>query len=343
MATNTADKATGFESSLDKGKNAIEALLTLEEEPQPVEEAKTEEVVTEPETEELEETELADEAEETESLDDEGLEDDELEEEGLEADQVKEEGQEQPTVHSISVNGEEIEVTLDELKNGYSRQSDYTRKTQELANQRKEADTELGAVREERAIYTQLLDQMRNQLESGMQNEPDWVSLAENDPVGYNAHRATWDENKKKQDAVLAEQQRMLQQSQQEQMQNLQAHVQNEAQLLNNAIPEWRDSKKATTEKAEIKQYAMGTLGFTEQELNQIFDHRAVLGIRKAMLYDRTEEAVKKKPVVASKAKVARPGNSNVPVSPNKGKRLRQRLRKSGKMSDASKVIEQML
>ena len=291
MATNTADKATGFESSLDKGKNAIEALLTLEEESQQVEEAKTEEVTTEPETEELEETEFADEAEETESLDDEGLEDDELEEEGLEADQVKEEGQEQPTVHSISVNGEEIEVTLDELKNGYSRQSDYTRKTQELANQRKVADTELGAVREERAIYTQLLDQMRNQLEAGMQNEPDWVSLAENDP----------------------------------------------------AIPEWQDSKKATTEKAEIKQYAMGTLGFTEQELNQIFDHRAVLGIRKAMLYDRTQEAVKKKPVVASKAKVARPGNSNVPVSPNKGKRLRQRLRKSGKMSDASKVIEQML
>ena len=184
---------------------------------------------------------------------------------------------------------------------------------------------------------------MRQQIEAGMQNEPDWVSLAENDPVGYNSQRATWDENKKKQDAVLAEQQRMLQQSQQEQMQNLQAHVQNEAQLLNNAIPEWQDSKKATTEKAEIKQYAMGTLGFTEQELNQIFDHRAVLGIRKAMLYDRTQEAVKKKPVVASKAKVARPGNSNVPVSPNKGKRLRQRLRKSGKMSDASKVIEQML
>ena len=49
MATNTADKATGFASSLDKGKSAIEALLTLEDESQQVEEAKTEEVVTESE------------------------------------------------------------------------------------------------------------------------------------------------------------------------------------------------------------------------------------------------------------------------------------------------------
>jgi hypothetical protein len=212
-----------------------------------------------------------------------------------------------------------------------------------LANQRKNAEAENSAVREERAIYTQLLDQMRNQLESGMQNEPDWVTLAENDPVGYNSQRASWEENKKKQDAVLAEQQRMLQQSQQEQMQNLQAQVQNEAQLLVNAIPEWQDPKKAANGRAELKQYAVTELGFSEDELNQIYDHRAVLAIRKAMLHDKTQESVKKKPVVATKAKVARPGTSNVPVTPHKGKRLRQRLAKSGKMSDATKVFESML
>jgi len=61
------------------------------------------------------------------------------------------------------------------------------------------------------------------------------------------------------------------------------------------------------------------------------------------MLHDKTQESVKKKPVVATKAKVARPGTSNVPVTPHKGKRLRQRLAKSGKMSDATKVFESML
>jgi len=338
MSTNPAN-ATGFNSSLDNGKEAIEALLTQEEESQESIEAQEEQVVEEA-PEELE-AEATEEVEEAEEFEDEEY-DDELEEE-LEANQVEEEGQEQPSIYTINVDGVEQEVTLDELKSGYSRQSDYTRKTQELANQRKQAETEFNAVREERAIYTQLLDQMRNQLDAGMQNEPDWVSLAENDPVGYNSQRASWEENKKKQDAVLAEQQRMLQQSQQEQMQNLQAQVQNEAQLLVSAIPEWQDSKKAASGRAELKQYAITELGFSEQELNQIYDHRAVLAIRKAMLHDKTQESVKKKPVVATKAKVAIPGNSNVPVTPNKTKKLRQRLAKSGKMSDAAKVFESML
>jgi|TARA_X000001382_G_scaffold2893_1_gene3252 hypothetical protein len=338
MSTNNAN-ATGFNSSLDNGKEAIEALLTQQEESQKSIEAKEEQVVEEA-PEELE-AEATEEVEEVEELEDEEY-DDELEEE-LEANQVEEEGEEQPSIYTISVDGVEQEVTLDELKSGYSRQSDYTRKTQELANQRKNAEAETNAVREERAIYTQLLDQMRNQLEAGMQNEPDWVALAENDPVGYNSQRASWEENKKKQDAVLAEQQRMLQQSQQEQMQNLQAQVQNEAQLLVNAIPEWQDPKKAANGRAELKQYAITELGFSENELNQIYDHRAVLAIRKAMLHDKTQESVKKKPVVATKAKVARPGTSNVPVTPHKGKRLRQRLAKSGKMSDATKVFESML
>lgn len=50
--------------------------------------------------------------------------------------------------YTIKVNGEEVEVTLDELQNGYQRQSDYTKKTQELASER------------ERLAAYQTLDQM---------------------------------------------------------------------------------------------------------------------------------------------------------------------------------------
>ena len=337
MANNA--KATGFETTLDTSRETIEAMLTQQEESQQATTEKAEEVAEEPTEEIAEELE-----EDQEALPEEGEDDSELEEElELESDQVEEDGQEIPTVYTINVNGEEQEVTLEELQSGYSRQSDYTRKTQELANQKKDSETELNAVREERAIYTQLLDQMRQQLSVGMQEEPDWVNLAENDPIGYNTQRAAWDESQKKQNAVLAEHQRMLQQSQQEQMQNLQAHVHNEGQLLQNAIPEWRNEKKATTEKAEIKQYAVNTLGFTEQEISQIFDHRAVLGIRKAMLYDKMQETTKKKPVVSTRAKVARPGASNVKVTQPKSKQARQKLAKSGSMHDAAKVFESML
>lgn len=39
-------------------------------------------------------------------------------------------------LYEVVVNGETLQVTLDELLKGYSRQADYTRKTQELAQQR---------------------------------------------------------------------------------------------------------------------------------------------------------------------------------------------------------------
>ena len=40
-------------------------------------------------------------------------------------------------LYKLTVNGEETEVTLEELKKGYSRQSDYTRKTEKLSQDRK--------------------------------------------------------------------------------------------------------------------------------------------------------------------------------------------------------------
>ena len=48
------------------------------------------------------------------------------------------ENEEQPTgnLHTVKVDGVEQQVSLDELQNGYQRQADYTRKTQELASER---------------------------------------------------------------------------------------------------------------------------------------------------------------------------------------------------------------
>lgn len=43
------------------------------------------------------------------------------------------EATEAPTPYTVKVDGDEVEVTLDELLSGYQRQADYTRKTQEVA------------------------------------------------------------------------------------------------------------------------------------------------------------------------------------------------------------------
>lgn len=47
---------------------------------------------------------------------------------------------EAPATYVVKVDGQEIEVSLDELLGGYQRQADYTRKTQTLAEQAKELE-----------------------------------------------------------------------------------------------------------------------------------------------------------------------------------------------------------
>ena len=176
--TNNA-KPTGFETDIDKAANAFEAMLTPQEE---VEETEVEEQEAELAQEELEEEEVLEEEEE-EAL--EASEDFEDETEQSEESQVETEETEQPLSFTVKVDGEELEVSQDELIRGYSRQKDYTRKTQEIAEVRKQIEAESSQVEEERQIYKELLPKLKTIYENGMEAEPDWEALEKADPTTY--------------------------------------------------------------------------------------------------------------------------------------------------------------
>lgn len=66
-----------------------------------------------------------------------GLTNDEVEDDGAGAEGSEEQGVEDDSPRfTVTIDGAEVEVTLDELRNGYLRQSDYTRKTQGVAAER---------------------------------------------------------------------------------------------------------------------------------------------------------------------------------------------------------------
>ena len=67
---------------------------------------------------------------------------------------------------TVKVAGKEVEVDLDELKSGYSRQSDYTKKAQALADERKNFEQDRDSVLLERQQYSQLLGALQQQLVS---------------------------------------------------------------------------------------------------------------------------------------------------------------------------------
>ena len=249
----------------------------------------------------------------------------------------------QPQTFTVKVDGQEIEVTQEELINGYSRQQDYTRKTQELSQQRKTIEQQQAELAQRDAIYSQLLPKMEAQLKGELANEPDWNALYEDDPVGYVREKQLWDEKKEKLSAVSAEQQRLQQEAFAKQQKQIEEFVQYGNQRLLEIIPEWQNPEVAAKEKAAISEYAMRELEYTPEEIQQVYDYRALLGLRNAWLNSRTVEATKKKPTQKAPARVARPGTTNRPKTTTPVKKAKQRLAKTGKTSDAAKVFEQLI
>jgi len=268
--------------------------------------------------------------------------DDETDTEQSELDEDTEE-QEQPQVFSVKVDGKEVEVTLDELQKGYSRTQDYTRKTQQIAEVRKQTEAELSAVRAEREQYAQLLSALESQVQQVAQPNIDWDRLYQEDPIEWVRQREVMRDNQEKAAAIQSEKQRLSQLSQQEQAQFMQQKLQHEQEALLAAIPDWKDAKKAQAEKALLVEFGQ-KIGFTPDELKSVVDHRAVLMLRKAALYDQMmSKRGNIKPVTNNGPRPAKPGAAGRVSNTTEAVRAQQRVAKTGRVDDAANAIFQLL
>ena len=253
------------------------------------------------------------------------------------------EEEEQPQVFTVKVDGKEVEVTLDELQKGYSRTQDYTRKTQQIAEVRKQTEAELQAVRAEREQYAQLLDALQAQVQQAAQPQVDWDRLYQEDPIEWMKQREVMRDNQERAAAIQSEQQRLAQLSQQEQAQQTQKLLEQEQEALVAAIPEWKDAKKAQAEKAMLVQFGQ-KIGFTPDELKNVIDHRAVVMLRKAALYDQMmSKRGQIKPVTNNGPRPAKPGAAGRVSSNTEALRAQQRLAKTGRVDDAADAIYKLL
>ena len=255
--------------------------------------------------------------------------------------ELEEDAQEEtkPEVFTVKVDGKEVEVTLEELQKGYSRNQDYTRKTQQVAEARKAAEAELQAIRAEREQYAQLLGALSEQVKTAADPKIDWDRLYQEDPIEWVRQREVMRENQEKAAAIQSEQQRLAQLSQQEQAQQRQALLAQEQEALVAAIPEWKDAKKAQAEKAMLVQFGQ-KIGFTPDDLKNVVDHRAVVMLRKAALYDQMmSKRGQIKPVTNNGPRPAKPGAAGRVSSNTEAMRAQQRLAKTGRVDDAAVAI----
>ena len=233
-------------------------------------------------------------------------------EDAYEADDGEEYDEEPPQVYTVKVDGEEVEVTLDELQNGYSRQQAYTKRSMELAEQRKAFEAEQAETRQIRDAYAQQLDQLAAQIQQTTQQEPDWRALAETmSERDLFLYKAEWDQQKEYQKQVQAEQQRIAAEKSREQEQELRKHLEVQRTDMLNRIPAWQDEEVREAERREVISYAQKRIGFSEEEIANASDARAIELLYKAWQWDQLQEkkpAAKKRTRKAPKmAKAGRP------------------------------------
>ena len=251
----------------------------------------------------------------------------------------------------ITINGKTQKVNLDELKEGYSKGSDYTRKTMELSEQRRSIDTELDTISKDKEAVKKMRDEYAQKLqvvEQNLQTEDniDWVALAQSDPTDYAIKKAEFDRNKDLQLQIQQERQKLAEEKRKEQEQIYQNHIQNERGKLIDIMPIFGDEQKAPKIMKDIGEFAMKQ-GYTEQEVNMVVDHRAVKTLHDAMKYNQLLERknLKDKKVKPANRVVSSEGK-NETKSTDKQLRVNDRmkqLKKSGNVKDAQKVLSAML
>ncbi len=336
--------------SLWEAQTAILGLLEPEEETPKEEEAKPEE--SEESTEETQDAAPEEEAEEVESEEEESEEEDVSEESDEE--EEPEENDDTPELYTVRVNGEDHQVTAEELVKGYSRQADYTKKTQELSQYRQQLDQasqfyqqEVAATQEARQQYISSIANAIQLNHSSLKEYEniDWERLKVEDKEEYLTKR---DDYREAQNNVEKLKQTYDQESQNqaaEQQQQFQQWAQGEHSKLVSIIPDWGVPQKQQAIAKELREFAF-TKGFQEEELKQLFDHRSILILMQAKAWEDDQKRAKgiKAKKIKNKPKVARSGKGTTKSDSSKSKSTAKmkRLRQTGNVDDAASLLEDL-
>ena len=333
MANDTTASASVQPMTAESAANAIEAMMS-------------DEVGEQQDLEAQQDDELdSDVDDSSEQLDDDesDAEEDAADDDESDDEESKDEQQDEPQTFTVKVDGKEVDVTIDELRQGYSRTEDYTRKTQALAQERKAAQAEFESVRQERQQYAQLLGALQQQLAQAEAAPVDLNALYESDPIEWMRQKELVRERQEKQYAIQSEQQRLMQMQQAEQQQHMRTYLEEQKQKLMEAMPELRDPNVAKEAKSKWVE-AGKAIGFSEQELGAISDHRMLKALGIIAKYNGiVSKRQAAKPVQKNK-QVARPGAMSSPTQKSSSvKKSQQRLKGSGNVKDAASLIEQFL
>lgn len=246
---------------------------------------------------------------------------------------------EEPSLHRVKVNGQELEVSLNELKSGYSRDSDYRQKTHSLSLERKNLEEEKGVLRQTYDTKLRELDELMQSANSFISqgSEVDLNAMYEEDPQAA----AKLDFQMRQQREHLAS---LRQKSEVVKQQQYNQFLNQQKQLAEQSIPELSNPQKASDLKVKMRN-TLSDYGFNDQEIGSLADHRFLKVLKDAMDYRNLKDA---KPIVQKKVvnapKVVKSGTASSESSKRSVIQSKLgRLKKSGKIQDAHSAILEII
>jgi len=317
-----SDEQTAVPDSTEAGDNDIIARLTAvleSDDGQPPSPEEEQEVVEETTDEVIDESqEVEEETEESEEVED-------------PTEDAEEESEDEPDVVTegmIEVDGEKLSV--DEIKLGYMRQADYTKKTQAVAEQRKAAE-------DQTANYESTLNALLTASGADLSrfDNVNWEQAAVQNPDQYKQAKAMYEQTKQTHDFIRAQAKEHQQRTETQQQAAMKENAKESLTVLKSKIPNWNNDLYYS-----IGEYATGSLGVTSEEFNEVHDHRMITALYKAMQFDKakteTQKKVKATPKKTLSGKKAEPKDLG---KKDNYRKARDRLKKSGSMEDAVQAL----
>ena len=316
-----SEEQTATPDSTEASGNDIIARLTaaMESPAEQTEKPEEEQEVVEEATDEV--------IDESQESKDESLESDEVEDPTEESEDDAEATPEYVTEGNIEIDGESVSV--EEIKLGYMRQSDYTKKTQAVAEQRKAAE-------DQTATYESSLSALLTAAGADLSrfDNVNWEQSAVDNPDQYRQAKAMYEQTKQTHDFIRAQANEHHQRSEKQQQAAAKESAKESLTVLKSTIPNWNNDLYYS-----IGEYA-NSLGVTSEEFNETHDHRMITALYKAMKFDQaksvTQKKVKANPTKTLSGKKAEPKDLG---KKDNYRKSRERLKKSGSMEDAVQAL----
>ncbi len=222
------------------------------------------------------------------------------------------------------------DVDPDSLRIGYLAERDYRQKTMDLAEKRKATEASLSSLDTALSDAKSLIEFDLTSLEAD-------TDLRQMDPEGYlqrlddiQSRARRYQEHLQTLEAAKAE--RVRQDAAREQ------------ELLANSLPSWLDDSNRSKDIDRIA-HALREVGFSNEELSSLTDHRVMLMARKAALYDEISDTDlrAKRDTTPPKSMPAGAAGSTENTISQQERDIRSRLAETGKVKDAAALFKHMI